>query len=495
MSTNSVPEHAEDVLRSARYGDAEELRALLSAASPEERTVLVNYVQPETLNTPLHMACANGHADCVKELLAHGVAHVANSSGNTPLHWAVQNKHLAVIKLLLEGIEDIDVLAQNGFGRGCVTEAFQTEDAEILSALLEHKSASEERLAAGSGMDNARIREETEDDEDPAAESTGPKILQETVLEFGFDPSLPSLRARELALDWNKDVFGTKAEEDITGVSIWSASLLLSRWVIDNKDIFVGKQVCELGAGCGVSGIAAALYTKARRVVLSDLFEHTIKNLEHNVSLNKTNLRGTKPVQSLEQDDEERGCDQCGVTQRFSAENPEGKLMKCGGCKSTQYCSRQCQKKAWKTHKVDCKRLRAEAEDAVPCALDVAAIDWAKAETWPEQKFDVLLGSDLVYHREIVSVLVNAVDGLLSSSADAKFIHVASQARDSLVEFKDAMAARGFECDIQIIPDSYKANPLVGNDSVVELFDLHFNEMSDIYCLYTFTRAASRVNP
>ncbi|KAJ0401195.1 hypothetical protein P43SY_007614 [Pythium insidiosum] len=452
-----------DVLRSARYGDAEELRSLLVAATPEERSALVNYVQPETLNTPLHM------------------------------DWAVQNKHLAVVKLLLEGIEDIDVLAQNGFGRGCVTEAFQTEDTEILSTLLEHKSASEERLAAGSGMDNARIREETDDEEDPAT-SAGPKILQETVLEFGFDSSLPSLRARELALDWNKDVFGTTAEEDITGVSIWSASLLLSRWIIDNKDLFSGKQVCELGAGCGVSGIAASLYTKARRVVLSDLFEHTIKNLEHNVALNKANLRSPKIVQANEQD-EERGCDQCGTMQRFSAENPEGKLMKCGGCKSTQYCSRQCQKKAWKTHKTECKRLRAEAEDAVPCALEVAAIDWAKAATWPAQKFDVLLGSDLVYHREIVSVLASAVDGLLSSSPDAKFIHVASQARDSLVEFKDAMAARGFDCEIQIIPDSYKANPLVGTDSVVELFDLHFNEMSDIYCLYTFTRAESRVNP
>lgn len=47
------------------------------------------------------------------------------------LDWAVQNKHLNIVKLLLKEIEDIDVLSQNGFGRGCVTEAFQCEDSEI----------------------------------------------------------------------------------------------------------------------------------------------------------------------------------------------------------------------------------------------------------------------------------------------------------------------------------------------------------------------------
>lgn len=49
--------------------------------------------------------------------------------------WAVQNKHLEIVKILLDGIPDIDVLAQNGFGRGCVTEAFQCEDTEIRTCL------------------------------------------------------------------------------------------------------------------------------------------------------------------------------------------------------------------------------------------------------------------------------------------------------------------------------------------------------------------------
>ena len=48
--------------------------------------------------------------------------------------WAVQNKHLAIVKELLQLVYDLDVLAQNTFGRGCVTEAFQCEDAELCNA-------------------------------------------------------------------------------------------------------------------------------------------------------------------------------------------------------------------------------------------------------------------------------------------------------------------------------------------------------------------------
>lgn len=43
----------------------------------------------------------------------------------------MQNKHLEVVKLLLAHYKDIDVLAQNSFGRGCVTEAFQSENTDI----------------------------------------------------------------------------------------------------------------------------------------------------------------------------------------------------------------------------------------------------------------------------------------------------------------------------------------------------------------------------
>ncbi|KAG7386635.1 hypothetical protein PHYPSEUDO_015419 [Phytophthora pseudosyringae] len=491
---------AEEALKCARFGDEQGLRALVQSVDGAQRDAFVNFVQPETLNTPLHMACANGHVECVRELLSYGAKHVPNASGNLPLHWAVQNKHREIVKLLVDGVQELDVLARNSFGRGCITEAFQCEDTEILAMLLEHGSATEERLAEGTGMGKDAIKEEIEEEGDEAG-SNSPRVLQETVLEFDFAPGLPTLRARELALEWSKDAFGSTAEEDITGVSIWSAALILSRWVIDHRDTFDGKQVCELGSGCGVSGLAVHKYTNAARVVLSDLFAHTIQNLEHNVELNKADKQDGTDKEEKQDAPALDCCSRCGAVQRFTPDNPEGKLMTCGGCRSVAYCSRECQKKAWKKHKPDCKAIRAQREQAEAMkeskaneekVVQVEAIDWAQRETWPigcdGDKFDILFGSDLVYHEEIVPVLVNVVDGMLA--AEGRFVHVASQARHSLVEFKEAMEARGFTCEVEEVPEDYKTNPLVGNDAVAELFALHFNEMSDVYCIYTFTRTA-----
>lgn len=374
-----------------------------------------------------------------------------------------------------------------------------------VAVLLEHKSASEERLAAGSDMDNVKIREEDEEGDavDGDDSTTSPKIIQETVMELSFDASLPTLKARELALDWDREAFGSKADEDITGVSIWSAALILSRWIIAHRDEFEGKQVCELGSGCGVSGLAAALYTNAARVVLSDLFDHTIRNLEHNVGLNRrVKARAGNRVGSEEkgvepEDEEEQGCARCGAVQRFSADNPEGKLMKCGGCRSVAYCSRECQKKAWKSHKTECKAIRARREQEERLTeqeqvVEVAAIDWSRPETWPTPsgstpaKFDMLFGSDLVYHQDMVTILGSAVDGLLSD--EGKFVLVACDERHSLVDFRVEMEARGFECSVEVVPDAYKQNPIVNNAAAAELFSIHFHEMSDVYGVYTFTR-------
>lgn len=48
--------NAQAVLTSARYGDDDEIRELLQEfATPEQHDALVNFVQEDTKNTPLHM--------------------------------------------------------------------------------------------------------------------------------------------------------------------------------------------------------------------------------------------------------------------------------------------------------------------------------------------------------------------------------------------------------------------------------------------------------
>jgi hypothetical protein len=45
----------DEALKCARFGDHEELEALLQAQDQSARDALVNFVHPDTLNTPLHM--------------------------------------------------------------------------------------------------------------------------------------------------------------------------------------------------------------------------------------------------------------------------------------------------------------------------------------------------------------------------------------------------------------------------------------------------------
>ena len=80
------------------------------------------------------------------------------------------------------------------------------------------------------------------------------KVIQEKVHTFKFQED--TVKCREIALDWDGKAFqDNKAENDVTGINIWSASIVLSRWIVDNKDWFLNKKVCELGAGAGLPGL------------------------------------------------------------------------------------------------------------------------------------------------------------------------------------------------------------------------------------------------
>jgi ankyrin repeat protein len=97
-----------ELLECARYGELEDLQALLSV--PE---ININFVNSYK-NTAAHMAAANNHVDILRALLARGalvrsLAHFhtnrsprivtlqmneKNESGDTPLHWAALNGQL-----------------------------------------------------------------------------------------------------------------------------------------------------------------------------------------------------------------------------------------------------------------------------------------------------------------------------------------------------------------------------------------------------------------
>ncbi|TFK27860.1 hypothetical protein FA15DRAFT_719734 [Coprinopsis marcescibilis] len=66
----------------------------------------------------------------------------------------------------------------------------------------------------------------------------------------------------------------------------------------------------------------------------------------------------TPPMQQQRQ----RGyriCDTCGTT-----ETPSVKFRLCGGCMTTQYCSQDCQKTHWPSHKAICQHTAAQVSKA-----------------------------------------------------------------------------------------------------------------------------------
>lgn len=67
---------------------------------------------------------------------------------------------------------------------------------------------------------------------------------------------------------------------DLTGQIVWPASEALAAFIIDNKEIFQGKVVLELGAGAGLSGIVCSRF--AKEVILTDGNDIVVELLDLN---------------------------------------------------------------------------------------------------------------------------------------------------------------------------------------------------------------------
>lgn len=392
----TLEEAQQEWMESCRHGDVDVVRALadrFSSFSSGQDEALVNYVQPETANTGLHMASANGHVAVVKLLVArYRHRFTRNAAGNTPLHWAAANGQVETIQFLTsQTFVDVDVLEKNEFGRSALTEGFTSQETEVVKSLLEHDSASEEKLLST---------------------GTGQEEQQEHVHVL-FDRERP-LKIRELAIKNADNPFADedRPDQDTTGLSIWSASLVMARWmqgkVMSWKE---GATFLELGSGCGVPGLAIACGAsqkyRPRQVYLTDLNPQTVANLQYNIELNDR------------QDFVESRC-----------------------------------------------------------------MDWSNKATWPEDRVDYVIGSDLIYQESLVPLLISVVIGTVKQGG--VFLYVAPDTgRAGIKEFIEEMKTRCPGWKEEVAPKEYHANPLINGDDE-ECF-LHFQELSSLtYVLYEF---------
>jgi len=93
-----------ELMTAARRGDLAVVRALL-----EDGLCDVNYGDPsQDFETPLHAACAEGHADVAQSLLTHGaIPEARNSGGWTPLHRSALWGNLCCAEVLVHGGADV----------------------------------------------------------------------------------------------------------------------------------------------------------------------------------------------------------------------------------------------------------------------------------------------------------------------------------------------------------------------------------------------------
>jgi len=287
VSELSFEDACYELLECSRYGEVDAVRAILeqnpSSVNTTTTTTTTTDGEKSTTTTPLHKACANGHAKVVQLLLGMGNAElVTNESGNTPLHWAAANGHHEVVDLLLKHYTNVDVLQKNSFGRSALTEGFSSKSTETAKLLLEHDSASEEKLLAGA---KEVVNEDQKDDDD-----------QKTIIHkfcFGTkqqDDCIVNIQELPIAMNTECNPLGETAIEDTTGLGIWCASLVMAQWMADlaSSSQFRDKTIIELGAGCGVPGltIASSSIAPPKHVYVTDLNPTTVQNLQTNIQLN-----------------------------------------------------------------------------------------------------------------------------------------------------------------------------------------------------------------
>ncbi len=83
-------------------------------------------------------------------------------------------------------------------------------------------------------------------------------------------------------------VIGASTDHDRTGLVLWPISEHLASFICEKgKEFFVGRQVLELGAGCGLLGLVASQF--ASKAILTDGNNAVLDLLRRNAELSSSN--------------------------------------------------------------------------------------------------------------------------------------------------------------------------------------------------------------
>ncbi|EFN76087.1 GA-binding protein subunit beta-2 [Harpegnathos saltator] len=163
QDTISVVELGKQLLVSAKTGDIETVRELMSRGAPFStdwlgtsalhlaaqynhkeiaeillRAGMSRDAKTKVDRTPLHMAVYEGHCQMVQLLLFHGAdVDSRDMLRMTPLHWAVEREHVRVIHTLLE--YGADPAAISKFGKTPVSLALEHDRLDLVDILQQER--------------------------------------------------------------------------------------------------------------------------------------------------------------------------------------------------------------------------------------------------------------------------------------------------------------------------------------------------------------------
>lgn len=158
----SLVDLGKQLLESARNGETEEVRQLMTSGAPFTtdwlgtsplhmaaqnghvataevllRAGISRDARTKVDRTPLHVAAQEGHLDVVELLLKHSADIEAKDMLRmTPLHWAVERGHLDVIKCLLRWGADVNACSK--FEKSPLDIALDNDYVEVVRVLQEH---------------------------------------------------------------------------------------------------------------------------------------------------------------------------------------------------------------------------------------------------------------------------------------------------------------------------------------------------------------------
>lgn len=202
--------------------------------------------------------------------------------------------------------------------------------------------------------------------------------------------------------------FRERAADDVTGASVWGSSVLLARCLLlDALCNFEGKSVLELGAGCGLAGLAAAQrFPGPSECTLSDVHDVTLENLTVNVALN----------------------------------TDSGHISKSG-------CHVGVVKMDW------------DDSSTWPTTPDGGSANPDSPESRPTlTQFDVILAGDGTYKRSYARKLFHVVEQTLKPGGS--FVYASPWAREGLPLLQQLLLSHGYSVHPIAIPAEWRGNPL-----------------------------------